>query len=105
MIIRYRHYGALLEALIRKLAEMPEGAEREELTLLVAGQMKRSLGNWNKDAMDDDKVALDLDHYTHGNVHLDRERFHLFSDQYDKAQPGRAPVAYRNVGRKNKRKN
>ena len=84
---------------------MPEGAEREELTLLVAGQMKRSLGNWNKDAMDDDKVALDLDHYTHGTVHLDRERFHLFSDQYDKAQPGRAPVAYRNVGRKNKRKN
>ena len=74
--IRYRHYGALLEALIRKLAEMPEGAEREELTLLVAG-----------------------------NVHLDRERFHLFSDQYDKVQPGRAPVAYRNVGRKNKRKN
>ena len=55
--------------------------------------------------MDDDKVALDLDHYTHGTVHLDRERFHLFSDQYDKAQPGRAPVAYRNVGRKNKRKN
>lgn len=103
--IRYRHYGALLEALIRKLAEMPEGAEREELTLLVAGQMKRSLGNWNKDAMDDDKVAWDLDHYTHGTVHLDRERFHLFSDQYDKAQPGRAPVAYRNVGRKNKRKN
>ena len=103
--IRYRHYGALLEALIRKLAELPEGAEREELTLLVAGQMKRSLGNWNKDAMDDDKVALDLDHYTHGTVHLDRERFHLFSDQYDKVQPGRAPVAYRNVGRKNKRKN
>ena len=37
--------------------------------------------------MDDDKVALDLDHYTHGTVHLDRERFHLFSDQYDKVQP------------------
>ena len=74
---------------------MPEGVEREELTMLVAGQMKRSLGNWNKDAMDDDKVALDLDHYTHGSVHLDKERFHLFFDQYDKVQPGRAPVAYR----------
>ena len=103
--IRYRHYGALLETLTRKLAEMPEGEEREELTLLVAGQMKRSLGNWNKDAMDDEKVALDLEHYTHGAVHLDKERFRLFSEQFDiKAQPGHMPLAGRNLGRKTRRK-
>ncbi len=103
--IRYRHYGFLLESLIRKLAGMPEGAEREELTLLVAGQMKRSLDNWNKDAMDDDKVAVDLNHYTHGTVRLDKERFRLFLDQYDKVQPRHAPVAYRYAGRKGKRRN
>ncbi|MCD8318950.1 MAG: DUF4290 domain-containing protein [Paraprevotella sp.] len=103
--IRYRHYGALLETLIHRLAEMPEGEERDELTLLVAGQMKRSLGNWNKDAMDDEKVAMDLESYTHGAVHLDMTRFQTISDQCGKAVSGRMPSVLRNAPRKNKRKN
>ena len=101
--IRFRHYGALLETLIRKLGDMPDGPERDELTLLVAAQMKRSLGNWNKDAMDDEKVALDLEHYTHGGVHLDKERFRGFMEPYEKG--GHAPVVFRSFGRKGKRKN
>lgn len=101
--IRFRHYGALLEALIKKLAEMPEGPERDELTLLVAGQMKRSLENWNRDAMDEDKVAMDLEHYTHGTVHLDKEQFHLM-EQSEKEQ-GMRMTGYRSVGRKGKKKN
>ena len=103
--IRYRHYGALLETLIRKLAEMPEGAEKDGLTLLAAAQMKRSLGNWNKDAMDDDKVVMDLEHYTHGAVRLDKERFEAFMEPYEKVQSGRTGMAFRNAGRKGKRKN
>ncbi len=103
--IRYRHYGALLETLARKLVDMPEGEERELLTLLVAGQMKRSLGNWNKDAMDDEKVVQDLAYYTNGSVRLDKECFGQFSEQYERMQDGRMPVACRNnTCRKNKRK-
>lgn len=102
--IRYRHYGALLETLIQKLMEMPEGPEREELTLLVAGQMKRSLGNWNKDAMDNEKVALDLEHYTRGAVRLDRERFMQLSEISDRGMPGRGQAAFRGVARKNKKR-
>lgn len=102
--IRYRHYGALLESLTRKLAEMPEGPEREELSLRVAGQMKRSLGNWNKDAMDDEKVAFDLSAYTHGAVHLDVPRFQQLFEQAGKANQNRVPVGTnRTVMRKRKR--
>ena len=82
--IRFRHYGYLLETLIKKLMEMPEGPEREELTMMIAGQMKRSLGNWNKDAMDDEKIAADLALYTNGNVRLDMERFREINLQYNK---------------------
>ena len=103
--IRYRHYGALLETLLRKLAEMPDGKDKDGLTLLAAAQMKRSLGNWNKDAMDDDKVVMDLEHYTHGGVHLDKERFEAFMEPYEKAQSGRTGMVFRNAGRKGKRKN
>lgn len=103
--IRYRHYGYLLETLMKKLSEMPEGEEREELTMLVAGQMKRSLGNWNKDGMDDEKIAGDLSVYTQGNVQLDRERFQDICSQMERSGMNRILPAFRNVQRKNKRKN
>ena len=103
--IHYRHYGYLLETLMKKLPEMPEGPMRDELTLLVAGQMRRSLGNWNKDAMNDDKIEFDLKTYTHGAVHLDRERFQTVVEMQGRTvQPGRVQTAGRMAGRKNKRK-
>lgn len=76
--IRLRHYGYLLEKFADKLAQMPEGKEREALTFLVAAQMKRDLFNWNRDIMDDQKVAQDLADYTHGTVTLDVEHFKCF---------------------------
>lgn len=104
--IRYRHYGYLLETLMKKLPEMPEGEEKDELTVLVAGQMKRSLENWNKDVMDDEKIAVDLENYTHGAVHLDMERFqNLCMQMTERCGMNRMMVGYRNVPRKNKRKN
>lgn len=77
--IRYRHYGYLLETLLRKMREMPEGKERDVLTRMVANQMKRSLYNWNKDAMEDGKVAADIAEYTGGVVKLDVEHRPLAS--------------------------
>ena len=103
--IRYRHYGYLLETLTRKLADMPEGEERNELTMLVAGQMKRSLTNWNKDGMDDEKIAVDLEAYTHGAVHLDMERFQDMCILAERSGMNRVMPGSRNAARKNKRKN
>ena len=93
--IKYRHYGLLIEELTRKLKEMPEGEERRQLALLVAGQMKRSLGEWNKDALNDRKIVDDLARYTDGAVVLAPEDI----------QPARGavPQASRAAGRMNKR--
>lgn len=66
--IRFRHYGHLTEAFMKELKDMPEGPERERLTEMMANYMKRSLYNWNRDAMDERKVAADVDYYTEGNV-------------------------------------
>lgn len=68
--IRYRHYGHLTEEFMHKLKDMPEGAEREELTSMMANFMKRSLYNWNRDAMDERKVRTDLSSYTDGTVNI-----------------------------------
>lgn len=73
--IRQRQYGYFLEESLRQLAEMPEGEERDDMLALVANQMKQSLFIWNRDAMDEEKVAADIERYTRGRVHLDLSTF------------------------------
>lgn len=68
--IRYRHYGHLTEAFLKKLKEMPECPERDRLLSQTANFMKRSLYNWNRDAMDEKKVAADVAAYTEGQVRM-----------------------------------
>ena len=73
--IRQRQYGHYIEASLHELSEMPEGPERDQMLALVANQMKQSLFNWNRDAMDEEKVAHDIERYTEGRVHLDLQNF------------------------------
>lgn len=68
--IRQRHYGQLLEQALTTLKEMPEGEERDELLADVANRMKQSLYDWNRDLMDDQKIADDIARYTDERVHL-----------------------------------
>lgn len=100
--IRYRHYGYLLESLLKKLKDMEDGPERDALIRLVANQMKQSLYNWNKDGMDEEKVADDIAYYTDGKVQLDLEKFHFASVQ-TRSLSGGAAMGMR-VQRKNNRK-
>ena len=76
--IRYRHYGHLTEDFMHKLKELPAGPEREELLSMMANYMKRSLYNWNRDAMDERKVASDVESYTDGVISVP-EDFHYAS--------------------------
>lgn len=100
--IRYRHYGYLLETLLKKLKDMPEGEERDALLQIVADQMKRSLVNWNKDGMDDAKIAADIALYTDGKVMLDLDNFR-FSSLQGKSQQT-MPMASRQTRRGGKKK-
>lgn len=69
--IRFRHYGHLVEDLIKQLADMPAGEERNELTRLIALRMKRNLAEWKGDGIEDQKVSDDLSSYTHGAIRPD----------------------------------
>lgn len=79
--IQKRHYGHLLEQLVDKLSKMDDSEveKKEALTVLVANQMKRSLANWNKNVLDDHKVAEDLAQYTDGKICIDPENFDFIS--------------------------
>ena len=94
--IRYRHYGHLTEEFARRLKEMPEGTDQQELTSMLANFMKRSLYNWNRDAMDERKVKTDLEHYTDNKATL--------SDEFRFASVSNGHLPGSNASKKRKRR-
>ena len=73
--IPVRHYGNMMFEVFELLKNLPNGAERTELTRLAANQMKRDLVLWGHGSGDDEKVASDLADYTDGKIQLDLETF------------------------------
>lgn len=71
--IRFRHYGKLVPELIEKATELEEGPEREQLIRLAAIQMKKDLMVWNKELLDDHRIAEDIRYYSKGRIDIDEE--------------------------------
>ena len=93
--VRLRHYGRLIEEVLAKLKDMPEGPERDELVRVTANQMKRDLAAWGHGSMDDERVAADLARFTDGKVQLNLGEF-----RFERFVPGLAADAQRRKKRK-----
>lgn len=68
--MRYRHYGRTLELLIKKACDFPEGDEKRNLVALIANHMKKDYMAWNKDTVEDRKIADDLAELSSGKLQL-----------------------------------
>ncbi len=77
--IKRRHYGYLVEESLRYAQTLPECEERDELVAMTANQMKQDLFVWNKDSMDEELVAEDIERYTDGQLGIDLESFKFAS--------------------------
>ena len=72
--MRYRHYGKILERMVRIAADMEEGEAREHLIWMLLGQMKRSYSQWNKEA-DDEKIFYDLRELSDGKINMNSSHY------------------------------
>ncbi len=75
--IRYTHYGRILEEMIEKVADMPEGDERQTAIFMIANQMKKSFMSWNKETVDDRKIYDDLRELSNGKINVSDDSFKL----------------------------
>lgn len=66
--MHYKHYGKILEKMIRLASDYPEGKEKEQLLWLILNHMKKSYIQWNKE-VNDSKIFVDL--YELSNRKLD----------------------------------
>ncbi len=69
--IKFRHYGKIIEHMIARATEYPEGPEREALVMLIANHMKKLVCAISGEDVDDRKIFNDLFHYSKGQIRLD----------------------------------
>src|SRR5574344_1976547 len=74
--ITYKHYGRIVEMMIKRATEYPEGPEKESLVQMIADHMKKCYLTWNKETVDDEKVMSDFLELSKGQIEV-REDFQL----------------------------
>ena len=102
--IRYRHYGRALEDMIRAVAEMPEGEEKDVLAQQIAHTMKRQYLQWNRDSVDDGLIREQLDELSGGRITLPPDFQFRDSKIYIDAMAAVAAKKESNAKKKKKKK-
>ena len=74
---RFRHYGQLIQTLVRKAVDYEEGDEKNQLINLIANQMRKDFQNWNKDHIDTQKIADDMLALSDGMLKVNPENIRL----------------------------
>lgn len=77
----YKHYGKIIEGLIAEARKMENMEERKALTGMIANLMKKSYLNYNRDSVNDEMLADQLNKMSNGELTLDDDfRFHHTND-------------------------
>ncbi len=66
--ITYKHYGRIVEMMIKRAAEFEEGSEKESIVQMIADHMKKCYLTWNKETVDDEKVMADFNELSKGKI-------------------------------------
>jgi hypothetical protein len=66
--IRYKHYGKVIERMVNKASDMPEGEEKKVLTEALANIMKKQYLTWNREAVNDVNILKDLMELSKGKM-------------------------------------
>ncbi len=74
--MRYRHYGKILEKMIKIASDMEEGDKKDHLKKLILNQMKKSYAQWNKE-VDDEKIFHDMHELSGGKIKIDTAEYSI----------------------------
>jgi len=68
--IRHKHYGKIVDEMIKKAGAMPDNEERDFLIAAIAALMKKAFMTWNKCTVDDATIIKDLKEISKGKLIL-----------------------------------
>ncbi|GAB4250812.1 MAG: DUF4290 domain-containing protein [Vicingaceae bacterium] len=69
--IRFKHYGKVIENLVKKACELPDGEEKQVLVGIIANMMKKSYLTWNRESVEDTVLKKDLATLSNNRLNLD----------------------------------
>lgn len=75
--IKMRHYGKIVDRMIQRACEWPDGEEKEALVMLIANHMKKLIYQINNEDVEDAKIFKDLEFFSKGKIKLDPETHSL----------------------------
>lgn len=79
--IRYKHYGRTIEVLIKRACEFPEGEEKRNLVALICNHLKKAYVAWNKDTVEERKIAEDLAELSQGRLQMTEDIVKLMGER------------------------
>jgi Domain of unknown function (DUF4290) len=75
--ITYKHYGKVLERMVKKATEMPDNEEKKVLIEALANLMKKQYLTWNREAVNDSNILKDLAELSKGLINISAQDMKL----------------------------
>lgn len=101
--MRFKHYGKTIEKIINIIPTLTDEAEKRQLSLIVAQQMKKTYYLWNKD-VEDIKIFNDLYEMSKGEVDFRNSDVKLLESRELNKLLGNAHQSNNNNNNNNKKK-
>ena len=76
-LYRFRHYGRNLQEMIRKVADMENCIEKDQIIFLLANQMKKQLVEQTPENVSDERVFGDIAEISEGKITIDGSSYRL----------------------------
>jgi hypothetical protein len=68
--IRKKHYGRSIVLMIEKAVALEPGEEKEDLVKMIAYHMKKSYLTWNREAVSDEEIFMDMKTLSYGKLEV-----------------------------------
>jgi hypothetical protein len=75
--ITYKHYGKVLERMVKKATEMPDNDEKKVLIEALANIMKKQYLTWNREAVNDSNIFKDLSELSNKLINISTQDMKL----------------------------
>ena len=78
--IRFKHYGKIMEDMVKSASELSEGEDKEKLVKHIANLLKTSYLQWNRDSVNDSLIIKQLEELSDGKLTISADKLRDTSD-------------------------
>ena len=78
--IRFKHYGKIMEDMVKAASELKEGDDKDKLVKHIANLLKTSYLQWNRDSVDDKLIIKQLEELSNGKLTISSDKLRETND-------------------------